>query len=197
MPRISRVEKVQLALQKSKPPSLSIISDGRVPSSGWSQAELSPWYYIDVPADGYLDLDFTARPPSGPASTYMAPIHAELIIYRDPDHFWGEGKPLKGVRVHATNNKIKEAWTGAKLVAPGEQDSFPGLLGGDASPWPWGPKLAGLREKRVDPRYGLADLIGRPLRVYITGSPLTMDVVPDRANIEISPEREIVDIWFG
>ncbi|WP_349359789.1 I78 family peptidase inhibitor [Stappia sp.] len=43
----------------------------------------------------------------------------------------------------------------------------------------------------------VADLVGRPLRVYTTGDLLTDDYVPDRVNIEQDATGVIVKIWFG
>ncbi len=43
------------------------------------------------------------------------------------------------------------------------------------------------------------ELVGHPLRTYITGEPITMDYRPNRFNIELSAmgNRAIVSVWFG
>ena len=43
----------------------------------------------------------------------------------------------------------------------------------------------------------IRDLIGRTARVYQTGDALTEDYRPERVNIELNTNQEIVDIWFG
>lgn len=42
-----------------------------------------------------------------------------------------------------------------------------------------------------------ADLVGKTLRVYNTGDPLTRDFRQDRANVELGPNQRIVSIWIG
>lgn len=42
-----------------------------------------------------------------------------------------------------------------------------------------------------------ATLVGRTLRVYRTGDPLTRDYREDRANIELGPNGGIVSVWIG
>jgi len=42
-----------------------------------------------------------------------------------------------------------------------------------------------------------ADLVGKTLRVYHTGDPLTRDFRQDRANVELGPDERIVAIWIG
>ena len=41
------------------------------------------------------------------------------------------------------------------------------------------------------------ELIGRPSSYYTTGDVLTQDFVPERLNIEVSNNSEVVRIWFG
>lgn len=43
----------------------------------------------------------------------------------------------------------------------------------------------------------IRELLGRTVRVYTTGDAITQDFRPERVNIEMSTNREIVDIWFG
>lgn len=198
MPRVMKVERVSLALAKSKPPKTIVQADGRVPSSGWSNPELAPWYYIAPPADGVLDMDFVADPPSGYVLPYLAPIHASIVIDRDPADFWGKGKPLTGVRVHGATNKVTTKFDAANVVAPAGVALFDNPV-----PWPWGhaerAKWAKSAEgKSIDPSRSFGELLGKRLRVYRTGDVLTDDFDDGRANIEIDPKSGlIVDVWFG
>ena len=41
------------------------------------------------------------------------------------------------------------------------------------------------------------DLVGHPLRVYLSGDALTLDWRPNRCNIEIDGAQNIVKVWFG
>lgn len=43
----------------------------------------------------------------------------------------------------------------------------------------------------------ITDLIGRRLRYYKTGDVLTMDYIPERANIEVNEGNIIQSVWFG
>jgi len=43
----------------------------------------------------------------------------------------------------------------------------------------------------------IQELVGRPLRVYKTGDPITADSIPNRVNIVTDDQRVIVSIWFG
>lgn len=43
----------------------------------------------------------------------------------------------------------------------------------------------------------IEELIGRPSRYYTTGDVLTQDFVPERVNIEVNSNRQVVRIWFG
>lgn len=41
------------------------------------------------------------------------------------------------------------------------------------------------------------ELVGRTLRVYKTGDPLTKDWRPERCNIEVNDSPKIIKVWFG
>ena len=43
----------------------------------------------------------------------------------------------------------------------------------------------------------VSSLIGKQARVYKTGDALTEDFRPDRVNVELSEENEIIQIWMG
>ncbi|MGF1624564.1 MAG: I78 family peptidase inhibitor [Alphaproteobacteria bacterium] len=59
---------------------------------------------------------------------------------------------------------------------------------------------AGRPARAVDPQTGAlteADMIGKVLRVYNTGDPVTLDYSEDRLNIELGPEQRIARITIG
>ena len=118
--RVYDVTKVTTTLLKKLPPDLLICATGRVPTSGWKNPELSAWLYITPPADYIQDFDFIAEKPSGFVLQAFFDINAEAVI-RDVDlaNYWGPGKPLKGVRVHAATGAPAEEIFG-KAIAEGK-----------------------------------------------------------------------------
>jgi hypothetical protein len=64
--RVMCVDAAQAAILESKPPQVAITADGKVPTSGWTNPELSLWFYVVPPSDGIQDFDFVAhrRPAS-------------------------------------------------------------------------------------------------------------------------------------
>lgn len=196
---VSSVEKVAAAIIKTMPPQVSVVAHGTVPTAGWSNGALSPWFYIAPPADGIHDFDFVAEPPSGQAIQLPSPITANLVIPVAPDTYWGPGKPLTGVRVHARANKAVGMLDGSSALSSAKTPD-----GGDFRPWPWwDPWLAS--EKRpsggdlpfpllLPPRR----LVGMILRVFKSGDPTTDDYIEDRVNIEVDPEsKRIVRVFYG
>ncbi|MDH4276248.1 MAG: hypothetical protein OEW08_14540 [Gammaproteobacteria bacterium] len=98
---ISEVTEVSLAMLKTNPPQLSITAKGNVSSAAWTKPQLKPFVYIAPPQDGIYDFNFEAVPPQGPAAAVMSPVETTYTLNPMPD-------TLKGVRIHATQNK-KEA----------------------------------------------------------------------------------------
>lgn len=195
---VSSVEKVAVAILKSMPPKVSVVAHGTVPTAGWSNGSLSPWFYIAPPADGVQDLDFVAEAPSGPVIQLPSPITADLVIPVAPADYWGPGRPLTGVRVHARTNKAVGMLDGSSALASGTPD------GGDFRPWPWWEKWLASEKKPSggDLPFPLARsprrLLGMILRVFKSGDPITDDYIEDRVNIEIDPQsKRIVRIFYG
>lgn len=178
MARIMAVDQVDLTLLKSNPPQVHVAAVGRVTTSGWSAPELTAWVYVMPPADGIQDFDFVATPPTGMVLDVISPISAETSLTVDPANYWGPGKPLRGVRVHAQTNSKEATFDDKKLAAGGGEVPFPfrWMRPGCASP----------------------DIRGMTLRVYKTGDALTLDLRSDRANIEVNPQtNRIVRVWAG
>ncbi len=71
---------------------------------------------------------------------------------------------------------------------------WPWKSGGDDEtlPWPW-PAATSVGSTPVLVR----DLIGRPVRCYAEGTPVTRDFIPMRVNVVHSDDGKVVDIWFG
>ncbi len=183
MARVSTVTNVTLQIQKSNPPQLLLVAEGTVPSLGWSNFVLAAFRYITPPVDGIQDFDFSGDPPSGASNTVVVPVVSQPLLETvDIANYWGRGKPLIGVRVHAALGSLEvrlDSLSPKEAAAPEVvhflwQPQAPQALGG-----------------------GLETLIGKSLRVYHTGDPLTKDHRPDRANIELSSHERIVKVWFG
>ena len=125
MQRVSKVVKVEVFFQKTSPITIVVQASGEVPTGGWSNPELGAWRYVMPPADGIQDFDFIAKEPTGMASDVITPITAVASVQADPHNYWGEGKPLKGVRVHAQQNSMEG-------TEAGEQFRLDRWV-----PWPW------------------------------------------------------------
>src|SRR5262245_61327604 len=105
--RIPKVDSAEVYILKSNPPKIGVIGHGTVPFAAWHSPSLDPWFYITPPADGIQDFDFTAQLGTIiEAVPIPRPITAEAIIDRDPADYWGKGKPLVGVRLHAQQNSV-------------------------------------------------------------------------------------------
>ena len=126
MNRLYKVNNVHIHLVNSNPTSLIICVIGSATTSGWSRVELGAWVYITPPADGIYDFDLMAAPPTGIALDVITPVAVATAFPKPP-------VGLKGVRIHASANKI-EALIGdtSRLEFP---DAGVKLLGGEY--WPW------------------------------------------------------------
>ena len=192
MERVTHVDQALVIILKSNPPLVGVAASGKVPTTGWSNPRLNRVFYFVPPADGIQDFSFDAEPPQGVFLPVVTPIAAHSIITRDPQNYWGEGKPLRGVRIHARENAVE---------AP--LDLHPREILGDKPagpyPWPW-PWLAEGVHQTGDELSALqfAGITGMTLRVYHTGDVITMDYRLDRFNIELSRATErIVKAYVG
>ena len=104
------------------PPAISISAWGWVPTSGWSHPDLTPWIYIVPPADGILDLDFVATPPTGLVLQVITKISVTKVMLVPA---W-----VIGVRVHSSTNAREALIAGA--AKPTEA-----ALAGEGMPLPW------------------------------------------------------------
>ncbi|MFO1108630.1 MAG: hypothetical protein U1E61_05570 [Bradyrhizobium sp.] len=197
MVRIYDVQSAVITILKSDPPQIVISACGKASSTGWTNPTLGAWYYIDAPKDGVQDFDFTATEPTGISLPVLTPITASSLISRDPSNYWGKGKPLVGVRIHARDNTIEEKFDANSKVFRNMDEGWP-------LPWPFptggweklsGPSTGG---GGITAATGLFPPVGCTLRVYNSGDPLTKDYRPDRYNVELSPSiQRIVNVWYG
>lgn len=102
--RIPEIIGIRTSYTMNLPSDLVLTVEGSVPTGGWSGAQISRWFYLLPPADGIMDMDFLAVPPTGNVIQVVLPIHAHLVVPRAGSaDFWAEDQPLRGVRIHSTN----------------------------------------------------------------------------------------------
>jgi len=94
-------EITDLLLFRTTPPTLFVKARGMVSTTGWSDAQLVPQTYVTPPADGILELEFVAVPPSSIVLQLLTNIGAEAIVPDLPD--W-----VQGVRIKAQENDIEQ-----------------------------------------------------------------------------------------
>jgi len=188
MVRVYDVQSAVIKILKSNPPQIAVSASGRASSTGWTNPTLGAWFYIDPPKDGIQDFDFTAEPPTGISLPFLPAISADAVINRDPANYWGKGKPLVGVRIHARQNTLEETLDPRHELLD---------LTTEGWPLPW-PIPTGSWQKLSGPGSGWATPEGCELRVYDTGDAITKDLRLDRYNVELSPStRRIVRVWYG
>jgi hypothetical protein len=91
------------------PHTKTVIADGEVIGEGWSNPTLEWVDQVQIPenADKFLDLLFTAAPPTSPASGAPVTISANRISSKQ------EIDASAGVRVWSKTNCVEMAWAGA------------------------------------------------------------------------------------
>ena len=105
--KVFAVDDVQVRITRTEPPWLVIHAIGRVPTTGWSNGQLSKHVHVTPPADGIQGFDFVAQMPAPDQLVLdvLSPISANVECPKvDIANYWGQGMPLKGVRVHAVSN---------------------------------------------------------------------------------------------
>ena len=123
--RVYSVEEVHieaLTTPDGEAPAVVVSARGLVNSTGWTDPKLSPWIYIHPPADGILDLDFTATAPTGFVNFVMCRISIGLA-FTVPG--W-----LRGVRIHTATNTQEAMLDGP--IGKGEW-----MSAGEGMPLPW------------------------------------------------------------
>ena len=106
------VDSAECTILKSNPPQLWVSAKGKVNSSGWTDGQLSPFVYINPPKDGYWDMSFIARKPNGTVIWQIDDIDGDSLTDMP---VW-----VKGVRIHASTNKVEVPCPsgGASAAAP-------------------------------------------------------------------------------
>ncbi len=110
MTEVYSVDKLDLAIEKSLPPNLIITAEGTVNTGGWSNFSLSMVVYIDAPDDGIQEYIFVGTKPTGNVTEGFESekVAVARIEELDKQNYWGDGKPLKGIRVKAYSNSLEK-----------------------------------------------------------------------------------------
>lgn len=115
MRKIHSVHSVTLAVLDTNPRRLLMTAAGQVITSGWTDPELVEYSSARPPADGLIDFDFLASPPSGTALPALFPILVQQI--------WeGDLSRVRGVRVHASSNQVEELLPAKVTLQPVVRD---------------------------------------------------------------------------
>lgn len=124
--KLYSVDDLDLSFIKTNPPRLICSASGRAPSSGWSGPTLTPYSYVDPPADGIQEFDFVAQPPAPDSFSFpaLSPAHTDFDMGPvDVQNHWGQRLPLVGVRVYAAeNHKSALLQPPAEMKAPVEYE---------------------------------------------------------------------------
>jgi hypothetical protein len=107
MPKISSIDGLHVARLPGG--LVSISAQGDVPTTGWTDIRLSPWFYVKAPDDGIWDFDMLGDAPSGIAGQVVLPVHTSTVLMA-PSWF-------RGARVHAAANELSELAGGELAVA--------------------------------------------------------------------------------
>lgn len=105
--KVFSVDEVLVQITRTNSPCLVIHATGRALSTGWSEGQLSKHVHVAAPADNIQAFDLVAEKP-GPGIPVLDVLtvitaHAELLD-ADVENYWGKGRALKGIRVHAAAN---------------------------------------------------------------------------------------------
>lgn len=146
--RLLSVSSVDLALNKSNPPTLLVVVAGLAATPGYKNVRLEI-LEKELSPDGIFDLALVGEPPDVPVPFVVTPAQANIVIERDVER-------IVGVIVHARTNSVTsmlgssagraamEATGGAVGLTPLPDGPvpfpWPGTPRFPPFPWPW-PRL--------------------------------------------------------
>jgi hypothetical protein len=198
------VTELNVWLDKKLPPTLHAEVRGIFSSPACTNARLSPWVYIQPPADGIWDFSLIADQRDGYWPQITVELTATLAIELP--------KGCVGIRVHASTNEMQYGGPsdGAGLdprdmATQGGVDAFPwkarSLSSGVGDPFPWMLPIAPpVPMQRSNDLLGqpVSSLLGKRVRKILDGNFYTGDYVKDRVNIVFSADGlTIKNIWMG
>lgn len=98
-PPVSRVEAAIAYIFDNDVKRLFLSARGTVPHKGWTHPQLEERIYVNPPADGILEFDFTATPPLDAGACLPSPVASSVITRPEP---W-----FRGVRIYGQFNMIE------------------------------------------------------------------------------------------
>jgi hypothetical protein len=99
---VKKILDVELAVQESEPPGLTVMATGEVPTSGWENAVLVRVVYDKPPADGIQDYILFADRPSG----VVAQVISRVVAKNTWKGYKKQAPWLKGVRIHGSGGGV-------------------------------------------------------------------------------------------
>lgn len=104
MTKIFSVEKIEIALNKSNPPSLVVNAYGKTKTAGWTDIRLQPlWNRTHPPKDGIYEFVFVGTPPSGPAQDVITEVGPTSYTFS-----FGDTIDARNIVVYAASNSKTE-----------------------------------------------------------------------------------------
>lgn len=101
--RVNRIINVEVELDKSDPPNLTVTARGEVEYGGWTNVTLLRREAVQIgyPADGYREYDLVANTPEGKVTQQLCEIEAT--------HCWENvDEKIQGVRVYGRGRGAME-----------------------------------------------------------------------------------------
>jgi hypothetical protein len=101
---LHQITAVRCRIQQTTVPTLVVTAQGAIPAGGYQQATLSRRRYVQPPADGIQEYDFTAVTPDGVTTPARKPPEAT----DNWPNYAQEAAWLKGMRIYGVADGIKE-----------------------------------------------------------------------------------------
>lgn len=199
---VVNVIEVNAAMTRNIPPYLLLKAKGTVPTLGWTDAQLNPAVYMVEPSDGIWDFFLMAKKPTGIVGDAFAEIWADLTVVLP--------KWCRGVRVHASNNKVEHLLADSPaIIEPTRLELTSESASrdpGDAWPWTVNPETIRLAssnheslmsnpKNNENDKLSVQSLLGRKLRVIHPGQSGDMMVHPNRVTFYLDENGEI-ESWL-
>ncbi len=195
------VTELNVSLDKKLPPTLHAEAKGVFSSPACTNARLTPWVYLQPPADGIWDFSLIADQRDGYWPQKTVELTATLAVELP------EG--CTGIRVHASTNDTqyggRSDGPGFDQKLSGGVDLFPwktrAVSAGIGDPFPWvlpAPSIEPMQRSNDLLSHPVSTLLGKRVRKILDGNFYTGDFVKDRVNIVFSTDGlTIKNIWMG
>lgn len=136
MKKIFSVDSIDLALNKSNPPTITVTATGTASTSGWKNFALVPlWNRTNPPVNGVYEFSFEGEPPTGIVLQVLTPTGpVSYTLSAD------ETKDAKRFVIYAASNYIRSEWDAPKPLSATGDDTpeLPRIASGYSSKWDFG-----------------------------------------------------------